>query len=453
MKKSIFILIFLICFLSFSSIVHAFSLKNLVLLDIISNFFNQVSKIFGAIPFTTSETSNNHLFYVVYHDVLVDSSGKPNTNANRIANAHPVYIHTYARVSGDRVNIPQEVRDLMHNNGVKILCYVKSAPPDSSSPPFSDSQIRSEIADGINLGCDGIMFDNVRSRFTTYYDVYKGWRDYVKTWGSDKIAWFNTGHSGMDESIMEVADIVEVEHHIDDLVQDSPWVTKYPSTRFAANVLSWEDLNYYPLPSGIITSDPANKVTLEKAIQYTNNCWDAGHIAYMYSGNIKNSIGWLSTWFEDYVRGISPQTPTTTTSKTTTTAGSTTTSTTIPKTSTTTPHTTTGSTTTTIPSFIVTNFACNSIFNGWGCKFDYTNNLGENAVLVFYFSDSTSGEIKSAAAPWANTGSGKAGSNLYCNMVPTGIYYVSWHTYRVSDSTLSNPVNWSKNNEKQVIAC
>jgi hypothetical protein len=242
------------------------------------------------------------LFYVVYHDILVDSNGHPNNNAQRIANAHPTYVHTYAEISGN--NIPQEVRDLMHNNGVKILCYVKSAPPDSTSPPFADSQIRSEIKTSMDLGCDGIMFDNVRANFGSYYDIYKGWRDYVKTWGSDKIAWFNTGHSNMDESIMQVADIVEVEHHINDLVTDSPWVTKYPSTRFAANVVSWENLNYYPLPSGITTSDSANKVTLEKAIQYTNDCWNAGHIAYMYSGNILNSVGWLPTWFEDYVSSI-----------------------------------------------------------------------------------------------------------------------------------------------------
>jgi len=244
---------------------------------------------------TTISRTGNRLFYVVYHDVLVDSSGKPNNNAYRIANAHPLYVHTYARVSGSVVNIPQEVRDLMHNNGVKILCYVKSAPPDSISPPFPDVQIRSEIADGMILGCDGIMFDNVRKQFSTYFNTYKGWRDYVKNWGSDKIAWFNTGHADMDESIMQVADIVEVEHHIDDLVMDSSWVTKYPATRFAANVISWEDISYYPL---------GYKVTLETAIRDTNHCWNAGHIAYMYSANIKNSIGWLPTWFEDYVRSI-----------------------------------------------------------------------------------------------------------------------------------------------------
>jgi hypothetical protein len=248
-------------------------------------------------------SSTNHLFYIVYHDILVDSNGHPNNNANRIANAHPTYVHTYAEISGN--NIPQEVRDLMHNKGVKILCYVKSAPPDSTSQPFADSQIRPEIKSSMDLGCDGIMFDNVRKQFNLYNDTYKGWRDYVKTWGNDKVVWFNTGHSDMDESIMQVADIVEVEHHIDDLVRDSPWVTKYPSTRFAANVVSWEDLNYYPLPSGEATNDSANKVTLEKAIQYTNDCWNAGHIAYMYSGNINNSIGWLPTWFESYVNSLS----------------------------------------------------------------------------------------------------------------------------------------------------
>lgn len=325
------------CFLLFSSIAYALSLKDIIPLDVIYNFFNQILKIFEV-----TTTATNRLFYVVYHDVLVDSSGKPNTNAYRIANVHPVYVHTYARVSGGMVNTPQEVRDLMHNNGVKILCYVKSAPPDSTSPPFSDAQVRSEIADGMNLGCDGIMLDNVRKQFSTYFNTYKGWRDYIKTWGSDKIAWFNTGHADMDESIMQVADIVEVEHHIDDLVVDSPWVTNYPSTRFAANVISWEDIGYYPL---------GYKVTLETAIRDTNHCWDAGHIAYMYSGNIQNFIGWLPTWFENYVSSILSQTPTTTT----TVLFTTTTSTTPTTTTTTTTHlttTTTTPTTTTTTTFI-----------------------------------------------------------------------------------------------------
>jgi len=242
--------------------------------------------------------SNNHLFYVVYHDILVDSNGHPNNNAQRIANAHPTFVHTYAEISGN--NIPQEVRDLMHNKGVKILCYVKSAPPDSTSPPFSDSQIRSEIARAMNLGCDGIMLDNVRKFFDDWYSTYKGWRDYIKTWGSDKIAWFNTGHSDMDESIMQVADIVEVEHHFDEQFISPrtyrPWTGAYPSSRFAANVVSWVDINYYPL---------GYRVTLDTAIRDTNHCWNDGKIAYMYSGDIVNSVGWLPTWFENYVSSIS----------------------------------------------------------------------------------------------------------------------------------------------------
>jgi len=105
--------------------------------------------------------------------------------------------------------------------------------------------------------------------------------------------------------------------------------------------------------------------------------------------------------------------------------------------------TTSTSTTSTISEFIGTNFVCNSISGGYRCKFDYTNGLGENAIVVFYYSDSGSGEVKSAPAPEVGEGSGTASSLLICSSVGSGTYYVDWEVYRASDSSLSDEITWS----------
>jgi len=102
--------------------------------------------------------------------------------------------------------------------------------------------------------------------------------------------------------------------------------------------------------------------------------------------------------------------------------------------------------------FTGSDFSCACIEGGHECSIYYTNNLGEDAVVVFLYTDST-GKVVSAPEVSAPQGSGTASSRFYCDSVDPGTYQVSWRAYKESDTTLSDPVAWSKSYEVQHIEC
>ena len=98
------------------------------------------------------------------------------------------------------------------------------------------------------------------------------------------------------------------------------------------------------------------------------------------------------------------------------------------------------------------NFRCEKIIDGHKCILDYNNQLGENAVIIFFFVDEKNSLVNSPVY-FANQGTGSGIGLLYCKYVNTGKYYVLWRAYRESDKTLSNEVAWSKSYEVQNIVC
>ena len=81
---------------------------------------------------------------------------------------------------------------------------------------------------------------------------------------------------------------------------------------------------------------------------------------------------------------------------------------------------------------------------------DYTNYLGENAVIVFIISDAQGNTLTSQAYT-APTGSVTAQVNYFC--VNGGSYYMSWEAYSESDSDLLYPVDFSNPDESELMAC
>ena len=111
--------------------------------------------------------------------------------------------------------------------------------------------------------------------------------------------------------------------------------------------------------------------------------------------------------------------------------------------------------TTTIPrqqGFSGSNFVCEKMINGHTCKINYNNYLGENAIVVFLFTNERY-EVVSSSTSIANQGSGSTYGLLYCSSVKPGKYLVFWKAYRESDSKLANEVAWSKSYEVQTIIC
>jgi len=143
---------------------------------------------------------------------------------------------------------------------------------------------------------------------------------------------------------------------------------------------------------------------------------------------------------------------TTTTLQTSTT---TTTTTTVITTTSTTPitSTTTSSTTTTIISdFIVTGFNCNVIVNGYRCPLSYTNNLIEDANVLFLTSDVDGNILSCATLIKAPRGLGTIEPIFLCPRTK-GIYAIDWIVYLASDAQLKNTIKGSTPGETKVVEC
>jgi hypothetical protein len=122
--------------------------------------------------------------------------------------------------------------------------------------------------------------------------------------------------------------------------------------------------------------------------------------------------------------------------------------------------TTTTTTTTSVPplgnfdgyNFTCPSFTCPNFSGEYSCELSYTNNLGENAFVVFEFINNNY-QIVSNPTVIAYQGTGSVNTLFNCNSFPTGNYSVVWWAYRLSDVNYINPVARSYTYQWQHIAC
>lgn len=148
---------------------------------------------------------------------------------------------------------------------------------------------------------------------------------------------------------------------------------------------------------------------------------------------------------------------TTTSTTSTTTSSITTTSTTTTTSSTTTTSTTstTTSTTTTTPtpqSFSSTSFSNQTISGGYNLTIDYAKTYSDNVNVLFIVTNS-SGYVSYYQNKIASLPSGKIYSEILCSNLPSGTYKVAWIAFLSSDTSLSNPIAWSKSRDIKLISC
>jgi len=138
-----------------------------------------------------------------------------------------------------------------------------------------------------------------------------------------------------------------------------------------------------------------------------------------------------------------------------TTTTRTTTTTSVVATITTTSTTTQGgtTTTTTIPEFMGTNFDCSPILGGYKCGLDYTNNLDEDAKIMFIFSKSTGETLPGTVFLDAQQGSGHVEAGIFCSNSITGTNYARWKAFRASDTDYSDAIAWAKSFEWRSMIC
>jgi DNA-binding beta-propeller fold protein YncE len=91
--------------------------------------------------------------------------------------------------------------------------------------------------------------------------------------------------------------------------------------------------------------------------------------------------------------------------------------------------------------------------NEYECSLSYLNNLGETAWIWFTQSEEVSGLVYTRAGGTFGLESGVARIVIGCSPYPQGRYRITWEAYRISDTTQTHPVNWSRSYDVQTIVC
>ncbi len=167
--------------------------------------------------------------YVIFYGWLVQGeSAEPNSIALSIAQSRPDILVASFYASEPRfVNLSPQVRSLLHWGGTKIFSYI----------PINYGQrslvsIRLEIEEHLSNGVSGIFFDEV-TNFAEDLSELRFCQDLCKlTRELGGAVIMNTGVAQTGEQIMELTDILMLEHQWRAFYQRSPWMRKYPPERF-----------------------------------------------------------------------------------------------------------------------------------------------------------------------------------------------------------------------------
>lgn len=228
-------------------------------------------------------TSRNR-FVIYYGWLIADRAGNPNEAARCIAAAQPaLLIASFYTFEPKYPNLSKQVRGLLHQAGVRLFAYV-----DTDYGRRDRDEVKAEAYDYLNQNVDGIFFDQAcnfldGAHFAYYQDLY----EYVRRY--DKPVILNPGIGQPGEEIMNVTDILMVEHAWRELYQTNSWFAAYPPERFMGNSsnehpdLPW----HYQINCDIATRD-------------TEEAWSKG-IGWYFSTD--NYIS-LPEWFSQYVSNL-----------------------------------------------------------------------------------------------------------------------------------------------------
>jgi len=229
--------------------------------------------------------SGNQLLVIYYGWLVEDLSGRPNTACELIAAAHPAALVAPRALSqAAALNLSPAVRACLGDAGVQVFAYVPTGYGQRDL-----GLVKAEVAGCLADGVDGIFFDEG-------YDCADGaqlayYRElYATVKAADRIVILNTGSARTGECIMDVTDIVMVEHQWRAFCLMCSWRVRYPAIRFM----------------GCSSNEPGAYAELgymvdgETAVDATREAWARG-------------IGWhastdryteLPAWFSTYVERV-----------------------------------------------------------------------------------------------------------------------------------------------------
>ena len=224
---------------------------------------------------------------VVYYGWLIDEHGQPNTAAYQLAAGRPDLIIVAGYTEQPRANnLPAAVRALFHASHTRIAVYIAT---QYGQRPLSE--IESAIADSV-ANADAIFLDEVTPAFDAQSGPYYA-TIAAQVRSAGKIVIANPGVAAIDERIMDIADIVMLEHQWTQFVTGCGWYGDYPLDRFM----------------GVSSNEPGARrelghmIDAQQAVVDTRRAWDLG-IGWHYSCDRYTDV---PPWYDTYMRAIRSQ--------------------------------------------------------------------------------------------------------------------------------------------------
>lgn len=231
--------------------------------------------------------ASNGKVAVIYYGWLIDENGQPNRAAYQLAASKPDMLIVAGYTEQPRAsNLPAAVRALFHDSHIQIAVYVAT---NYGQRPLEELQ--SDIAGSV-ADADAIFLDEVVPAFDAqsgpYYQTIAA---QVRSAGKLVIA--NPGVAALDERIMDIADIVMLEHQWSQFAIGCGWHADYPADRFM----------------GVSSNEPHARQELghaideQQAVVDTRRAWDMG-VGWHYSCDRYTEV---PPWYDTYMRAVRPQ--------------------------------------------------------------------------------------------------------------------------------------------------
>ncbi|HEX2913327.1 MAG TPA: spherulation-specific family 4 protein [Chloroflexia bacterium] len=171
-----------------------------------------------------------NLFVIYYGWLIADPSGTPNEYARLIAAAKPdLLLASFYTFEPKYLNLSPQVRELFRDAGVRIFAYV-----DTNYGNRPVEEVKAEAIEYLRQDVDGIFYDQVYNFLDdAKSDYYRELYTLAKNQLRAVIA--NTGIGQPGEEVMQVTDILMVEHAWRELYQSNTWFKKYQPERFMGN--------------------------------------------------------------------------------------------------------------------------------------------------------------------------------------------------------------------------
>ena len=229
--------------------------------------------------------SSGNLYVIYYGWLTSDSSGRPNSLATTIAAARPrLFVTTFYTVQPRFMNLSPQVCDLFHSVGTQILAYAATG-----YGARDRGAVQAEVADYLANGVDGIFYDEVASHMDRAQRKYYQYL-YALVNNQGRKVIMNTGVAESSESLMDVADILMLEHQWRAFSETCTWRSKYSPERFMGNSSNEPGSSAYL----------GHTVDGNVAVRDTLEAWVRG-IGWHYSTDRYTE---LPPWFADYARAV-----------------------------------------------------------------------------------------------------------------------------------------------------